>query len=878
MRYRMQRTERTEGASPRPGRRWATPAARLAVLAIATLTLGFSGCHFGDDGFGLPFFYFVDPEPGLEIGAETLDVTLRIPGFARPSRVKVYLDGERIDPDSIEGRRRLLRTSLADLDAGSHRLDAIYRWRVFFFFPVKLHAWSRFDVLGGVDFAVRESVEQLHVTHAEPDVELHLRDVSGAVVASGTTDSLGSLIFRELEPGDGYRIVTGGAVRGITGPLSVWTEEESLPERDFFETQQLQPGFNYITTRDGTRLSAFVSLPGPIEDGPYPTVVNYSGYSPSRPDSSLDLPGVNLDLLCGTFPTLCAPPDHPAGLIAGVLGYASVGVNMRGTGCSGGAYDFFEKLQVLDGYDIIEVVSAQDWVLHNKVGMAGISFPGISQLFVASSRPPSLAAITPLSVIASTANSTLAPGGILNNGFALQWAERVLDRAAPYGQGWEQDQVDEGDIVCEENQLLHDQRVDILAKARANPYYDPDVYDPIDPKSFVDRIEVPVFTAGAWQDEQTGGHFATFWDRFTSAPVTRFTGYNGAHADGYLPQVLAEWKAFLDLYVARQVPTIDDTVQQIAPLMFQALLGVAVEIPDSRFEGAASYEEALAAYEAEEDVRILYESGGTPLGPGVPESTFEVFLDAWPPAAVTPRRWYFNADGSLRDFAPLEAESASHFHHDPDKGQETFDVDGPFEVPVPNHTWLPWKEGRQVVFLTDPLDDDLVMLGSASVDVWLQSTADDADIEVLLSEVRPDGQERYVQSGWLRASQRALSAESTTLRPVHTHLEADAAPLPEGQWAEVRVEMFPFAHVFRAGTQIRLSISTPGGNRPLWKFETLVYDGEVEHAVSHSAAHPSSVVLPVLEGVEPPSELPACPSLRSQPCREYVPHVNALLD
>ncbi|MGH0036584.1 MAG: CocE/NonD family hydrolase [Myxococcota bacterium] len=846
----------------------------LRGLALLVLALGLSGCDLSADGFSLPFFRFIDPTPGAELSADDVEVKVRIPGFARASRVKLFLDGERIDGEDIETGRRKLLTTLDGLESGAHRLDAVYRWRFFFFFPIKLHVWTRFDVFEGLDIAVRESVEQLHVTHADPETELELRNAAGEVVDTGTTDSLGSLVFRLIEPGDGYRIVSV-ASSARTGPLSVWSEEESLPAPDFYTSQTLEPGYGYITTRDGTKLSVFVSLPGPIEEGPYPTLVNYSGYTPSRPDTSLDLPGVDLEGLCSVFATLCNPPDHPAGLIGGVMGYASVGINMRGTGCSGGAYDFFETMQVLDGYDVIEVIASQDWVLHNKVGMAGISFPGISQLFVAQSRPPGLAAITPLSVIASTANSTLAPGGILNNGFAIEWATRVLDRAAPYGQGWEQTRVDEGDTVCEENQLLHDQRVDILAKARNNPYYTPEIQDPIDPKSFVDQIEVPVFTAGAWQDEQTGGHFATFWDRFTGSPVTRFTGYNGAHADGYLPQILAEWKAFLDLYVAREVPSVDPVVRQIAPLLFQVLLGVPVGIPEDRFDGFASYEEALAAYESEEDVRIIYESGGTPLGPGIPEGTFEVFLDSWPPQDVTPTRWYFNADGSLREFPPVESESGSRFRHDPDKGQETFDVQGPFEVPIPNHTWHPWTADRQAVFVSDELDEDLVMLGSASVDLWLQSNADDADIEVLLSEVRPDGQERYVQSGWLRASQRALSKESTELRPVHTHLEADAAPLPEGEWSDVRVEIFPFAHVFRAGSRIRIAVTTPGGNRPLWKFETLEYDGEVEHAVSHSATHASSVVLPVLDGVVPPEELPACPSLRSQPCREYVPHVNA---
>lgn len=107
---------------------------------------------------------------------------------------------------------------------------------------------------------------------------------------------------------------------------------------------------------------------------------------------------------------------------------ATVGVNMRGMGCSGGAYDFFETLQNLDGYDVIEAVAAQPWVQGNRVAMAGLSYPGISQAFVAAEQPPSLAAITPLSIIAD-AQSILVPGGILNDGFALEWADRVLSRA-----------------------------------------------------------------------------------------------------------------------------------------------------------------------------------------------------------------------------------------------------------------------------------------------------------------------------------------------------------------------------------------------------------------------------------------------------------------
>ena len=94
---------------------------------------------------------------------------------------------------------------------------------------------------------------------------------------------------------------------------------------------------------------------------------------------------------------------------------------MRGTGCSGGAFDYFERLQSLDGYDIVETVARQPWVLHHKVGTMGISYGGISQLFLAATDPPHLAAIAPLSVI-DDSSTTLYPGGILNTGFTLPWA------------------------------------------------------------------------------------------------------------------------------------------------------------------------------------------------------------------------------------------------------------------------------------------------------------------------------------------------------------------------------------------------------------------------------------------------------------------------
>ncbi|MEY3111971.1 MAG: hypothetical protein RIT23_1102, partial [Actinomycetota bacterium] len=188
-----------------------------------------------------------------------------------------------------------------------------------------------------------------------------------------------------------------------------------------------------------------------------------------------------------------------------------------------------ELMQRLDAYDLIEAVAAQPWVKFNKVGMVGISYPGISQLFAASTQPPSLAAITPLSVLDDSYRATLYPGGILNTGFAVKWTSERVEQSKPLGQGWEQKQIDSGDTTCADNQKIRGQNPDLLKEIEDNPYYSEELGSEINPRSFIGSINVPVFIAGAWQDEQTGGRFATMLDQFTSSPQVYAYLTNGLH-------------------------------------------------------------------------------------------------------------------------------------------------------------------------------------------------------------------------------------------------------------------------------------------------------------------------------------------------------------
>ena len=704
--------------------------------------------------------------------------------------------------------------------------------------------------LAASDWEVRPGTEQITVERAHPGDTLTVWQ-QGAPVASGTVDEQGSLLFRNLAPGGGYTVQSSTE---STGSLLVASPTD-VPDTALYQTKQtLLPagGFGYINTRDGTTLSANVILPGPADKGPYPTVVEYSGYAPSDPAST------------------------QLAVLYTAQGFAYVGVNMRGTGCSGGSYRFFETVQSLDGYDAIEAIAAQPWVKGHQVGMVGISFPAITQLFVAAFQPPSLNSISPLSVLDDSFRSTLYPGGILNKGFAVDWIQQRMDASRPFGQKWTQNQVDAGDTRCADNQKVRLQNPDLVKEIDANPFYSNPLGDALAPITFVNKIKVPVFIAGAWQDEQTGGHFPAMLPNFTGSPHVYITLTNGLHTESLTPPVARRYMEFLQLYVGKKVP--DLAIGAVmAGVLGVGIWGVGTFAPfENRFAGM-TYEQALKAFESEKPVRVLFEQGGNPAyTPGTPEPYFTKDFDRWPiPQAVT-SSWGLGDNGVLMPGQTGKGTIVDSYVADPTALPATFytgDGNGVWRADV-KYDWEILPPGTAVGYITAPLANDTVVIGAGSVDLWVKSTSADTDIEVSISEVRPDGSEIYVQSGWLRASQRKTDeATSTDLTPIYTNAKADAADLPPGEFTKVRVALFPFAHPFRAGSRIRLTVDAPGNSRAVWEFRTI--DKGETVTIVHDADHPSRLILPVVGNVTVPRQAPrACGSLRGQPCRSYVPASN----
>ena len=257
-------------------------------------------------------------------------------------------------------------------------------------------------------------------------------------MSSGRADRLGSKIFRNVGPGRGYTVRRMAGGRGHRSKALRVLRPGQNPKPSFYRRKTLKQGLNYVTMRDGVELAMTVRLPRgkTLDDGPFPTLIEYSGYQVAAPhdlfDSVVEAAGRRQHP-----PDPLAPATGTAvgSLIAPMLDFAVVSVQMRGSGCSGGAFDLFDLPTTYDGYDAVETVAAQTWVKGGKVGMAGISFSGISQLFVAGTRPPHLAAIAPMSVTDDLYTGTGYPGGIFNSGFAQSWLRERMEDAKPAPEG-----------------------------------------------------------------------------------------------------------------------------------------------------------------------------------------------------------------------------------------------------------------------------------------------------------------------------------------------------------------------------------------------------------------------------------------------------------
>jgi hypothetical protein len=537
----------------------------------------------------------------------------------------------------------------------------------------------------------------------------------------------------------------------------------------------------YFPLPDGTQLNYTLTLPH--AGGHYPVLLEYGPYGEGATSDPSYAPN----------------------------GYAMLGVNFRGTGCSQGVFQPLRSdIWGRDGADVVNWAGRQPWST-GSVGMFGFSFTGTSQLATAEYAGPALKAIMPFNVFPDAYRDMVYPGGIYNS-----WIAAWVAAARQFAVGLSSFEQTPNDSKCaahEAGQAAPNEAQS--ADTGLHPFLDS--YWVTQPDTFASRIHVPVLGCVNWQD--TTVHSYAF-DAYRRLPprTTWVVGGDGAHSD--CPVSHVREVSFLDHYVKHA----DNRWQRTPHLVLEH------EIPTSSpGEG-------------------LVDDNAAPWTTG-----FQTWADV--NRDIKPMTLYLRAGGQLSSSAPKGTEPADSYRY----GVSTNNTPGDFGG---NDSWTrPGLPGGEVTYTTPVLKHDGEFLGSGSANLWVVASAPDSDVQITLSEVRPDGQEQYVENGWLRLSHRRLDpALSTVLSPIPTDRQGDAQPLTPLAATFARIQMAPFDHVFRAGSKIRLTIDTPGG----W---FAIYPVGVTNKIEHTAAMPSALVLGLVPGAAAHAPLPACGKLINQPCR-----------
>jgi hypothetical protein len=177
-----------------------------------------------------------------------------------------------------------------------------------------------------------------------------------------------------------------------------------------------------------------------------------------------------------------------------------------------------------------------------------------------------------------------------------------------------------------------------------------------------------------------------------------------------------------------------------------------------------TYEQAKAEFEAQDPIRILFDNGAGS-DAGHPYPGFERGYESYPPPS-TGRSWYLGDDGALND-SPAGNPAADGFHWDGANGAATNFTGntgtGGLWGATPAYQWNQDPAGTSFAYATEALEADTTVLGSGAVDVWVRSSKPNVDLEVTISEIRPDGKESFVQGGWMRGDARVLDADGDTI-------------------------------------------------------------------------------------------------------------------
>lgn len=564
-----------------------------------------------------------------------------------------------------------------------------------------------------------------------------------------------------------------------------------------------------VEMRDGVELKSDVYRP---QKGAHPTLLLRTPYDKDALSLHMDM----LDPLDAV--------EH---------GFAVVFQDCRGRYASDGEWEpYFCEGQ--DGHDTVEGIAEKPWC-DGRIGITGASYAGVTTWQAVITDPPHLEAALPMITAGNLYDGWAYTGGAFELGFLKQWTTTALvggafdfvDASPEQLQDWLQAYVPLFDDLSEKMHDLPLNEVSVFEDLA--PYYqewlDHPSYDEywqeVDVTNQVDSISVPILEIGGWYDKFTRGHFDTAdaidgtADEFVQENHHLVFGpYEHLTQFSLVPNVVGDRNFGLGSVMPE---TVDELMLPWFAHHLQDADNKMADLPRVRYFQMGDDEWHTS--------------------------------DDWPPASET-ETYYLDSggaantrdgDGTLSGDRPQGARTIDSFSYDPTdpvptQGGNTL-MQPAGDPGVKDQSEVEMRDDV-LVYTTPRLTEQVTVVGRPEATLFATSSAPDTDFTGKLVDVEPDGYCANISEGILRARYRNSMAEPEFMEM--------------GEVYEMTVDLWPTAHTFNPGHQIRLEVSSSNFPRFDRNLNAAVPVAEATqndiqtatNRILHGTNHPSSLRLP----------------------------------
>lgn len=600
-----------------------------------------------------------------------------------------------------------------------------------------------------------------------------------------------------------------------------------------------------VTMRDGVRLATDIYLPaqnGQALPGPFPVVMERTPYGKAERSRS--------EIGRGEAKPM-ARADVAAHFVR--AGYAVVYQDCRGRYGSEGEFVKYVS-DAEDGYDTCAWIVAQPWC-NGRIGTMGLSYAAHTQAALASLSPPGLACM----ILDSGGFSNAFQCGIRQGGaFELKQATWAYNRAQESPDALADPVVAAG-LAAE----------DLHAWFRVMPWS-----EGRSPVRWVPEYETYLL------DQWRAGTFGPEWKR----PGLWLEGFYDAVPD--IPILLMS--SWYDVYVKT---TFDNFAglgasgrRHLNVIMGAGLHGNR----QSTFAGDVSFGEAAPfddnvgtnwldfrkrwfdrwlrdepnGLEADPKLRLFLMGGGSgekDADGRLVQGGRWIETSHWPLPDTDQQAWYIHGTGRLSRDAPAPGAAPLTYDFDPadpvptiggalTSGQPIFEGGGFDQREGPRFfgsrdAGMPLIARRDVLaFESQPLEEDMAVIGPITVELWVASDAPDTDFTAKLVDMHPPSAD--YPTGF------ALNLTDGIFRCRYRHSWERPEPIEPGAPFRITIEPFATASLFKAGHRIRLDISS--SNFPKFDVNPNTFDPEgrgrrrqiARNTVFCDGERPSRIIIP----------------------------------